>query len=75
MILGPEDRHGYIQQSALKQPGPGQYNEADNAAMSASKRGSRAGAFSLSARTTEFDSVAIKSARVPGPAEYTLVES
>ena len=37
--------------------------------------GSRAGVFDKSTRETEFEKAAMQSARIPGPAEYTQVES
>ena len=52
LILGDENRHGYINGKAGEIPGPGQYVEDENGI-----RTSRTGAFNKSKRETEFEKV------------------
>lgn len=76
MIVGSEPRHSYISKAAAELPGPGQYVEQGDPALSKSQRGSsRAGGFSQSKRQTEFDNVGVNAARIPGPGEYTRIET
>ena len=54
LILGDQQRHGYIPGGAAHIPGPGQYTE-DASGAHMGQGSSRAGVFDKSKRETEFE--------------------
>jgi len=76
LILTNEKRHGYINEHSALSPGPGHYTDQGDARLLRSAGGrSRGVGFSQSKRENELDHKIAQSSRVPGPAEYTRVES